>query len=193
MNQVKALEDHNWQTIKTAILDPENTVLNEEQQFLLERWVTASRLMDRYPNKKNAIAIHRKKYPEISLTTAYRDMDAAMRLFNSLQTFDFDWWNTWMINNTVDLIRRCMTANDLKSWAAGLAVLKRIIGEKPLEELDPKLIQKHTFIIMVGPPGSQVPVDISRTDHFSPQTRKELSDALFEEVTEIEALEIMNS
>lgn len=193
MKQATALEDHQWQTIKSAILDPGNIVLDPEQQTMLERWVNASRLMDRYPNKKNAIAIHRKKYPEISISTAYRDMDAAMRLFNSLQTFDFDWWHTWMLNNTVDLIRRCMTANDLKSWASAMAVLKKIIGEKPLEELDPKLVQKHTFIIMVGRQGNQVPVDISRTDHFSPQTRKELSDALFEEVSESEALEIMNS
>ena len=92
----RAIEDQRFEMIKAHCLnpEPEASPLSYEHQEIMNRWISAAKLLDRYPVQKQAVALHLVKYPELSKAQAYNDLKNAMRLFNSLHQFDYDWWHT---------------------------------------------------------------------------------------------------
>ena len=65
-----ALEDTKYEMIKAHVLDPDNSPLSPEKHELLERVISASKVLDKNPIQKQAVAIHQQKYPDISRAQA---------------------------------------------------------------------------------------------------------------------------
>ena len=86
----KALEDQDFENIKSYLLEGNEAALPAHQKLMLDRWVAASKLLDKNPVMKNAVAILRLKFPGLSRTQAYEDCRNAIRMFNSKKDFDFD-------------------------------------------------------------------------------------------------------
>ena len=70
---MKALEDQDYETIKSYILEGNESTLPLRQREMLNRWVSASKLLEKNPVTKNAVAILQAKYPGLSRTQAYED------------------------------------------------------------------------------------------------------------------------
>ena len=85
----RSLEEQKYELIRAHVLQPEESPLNEEQQQMLDRIVSLSKVLDKNPIQKQAIALHQAKYPELSRTQAYQDMRFATRMFNTFYTFNF--------------------------------------------------------------------------------------------------------
>ena len=109
-----ALEDTKYEMIKAHVLDPDNSPLSPEKHELLERVISASKVLDKNPIQKQAVAIHQQKYPDISRAQAYEDLRLAVRLFNTLHTFDYDLWFNWLINDIVQNILICRNTRSEK-------------------------------------------------------------------------------
>jgi hypothetical protein len=189
----KHIEDTHFLHIKAAVLDPDSTELSPEQKIILDRYVSAAKVLDRYPVMRNAVKLHRLKYPNISQSLAYRDLHCASRLFNSLHTFDYDFWQTWLINTTVRMIQLSETAQDFKSMGAGLTILKKAIGEKPEKETDPKLLEKHNFFIQINNNSQKISVDLDKLNLIPKEGRERLADDLFSEISDEQAQSILES
>ena len=84
-------------------------------------------------------------------------------------------------------------AGDLRNWSAGHANLIRAIGEKIPEEKDPKLVEKHTFLIQLNHNSKTVNIDMKDIDTYSPSELKEISDGIYTEISEDEAGEIFKT
>lgn len=82
----KALEDQDFENIKSYLLEGNEAALPAHQKLMLDRWVAASKLLDKNPVMKNAVAILRLKFPGLSRTQAYEDCRNAIRMFNSKKT-----------------------------------------------------------------------------------------------------------
>ena len=54
---MKALEDQDYETIKSYILEGNESTLPLRQREMLNRWVSASKLLEKNPVTKNAVAI----------------------------------------------------------------------------------------------------------------------------------------
>lgn len=190
-----AIEDKRFELIKSHCLnpDPNREMLSETDQRILDRWISAAKTLDRYPVMKNASAIHMTKYPEISRAMAYLDLRNAMRLFNSIHTFDYEWWHSWLINDIASHIQACKDSGDRKNWAAAHANLIKALGEKPEVPIDPKLTEKNTFIIQVNVNNKIVNIEYEKFMKIPPHLRKEFTNALESEITDTEAEEIMKS
>ena len=78
-----------YETIKAHMLDPDHSPLPTDLGYLLDRIVSLSKILDKNPMQKQAIALHRIKYPEIVTSVAYEDMRLCLKLFNTIHTFDF--------------------------------------------------------------------------------------------------------
>jgi hypothetical protein len=72
-----ALEETKFELIKAHVLDPDNSPLSAEKYELLERVISASKVLDKNPIQKQAVAIHQQKYPGISRSQAYEDLRLA--------------------------------------------------------------------------------------------------------------------
>jgi hypothetical protein len=194
----KALEDTSFEMIKGYILYPDESTLPEEKKEMIDRITSASKILDKNPVQKNAVALHQQKYPHISRSQAYEDLRLAARLFNTLHTFDFDLWRSWLLNSIVQNIQRCeknRDANSLRVIAMEHANLIKAIGERPEELPDPTRNEKHQFYILVQNDNRQVKIDINRLKDLPDAALQELNKAIWggQEITEAYAEEIMKT
>lgn len=194
----RSLEEQKYELIRAHVLQPEESPLNEEQQQMLDRIVSLSKVLDKNPIQKQAIALHQAKYPELSRTQAYQDMRFATRMFNTFYTFNFEFWQTWLINDIITNITECRrkdTHQDRKTIAQEHANLIRAIGEKPENLPDPQRNEKHQFYILVNVRNETLKVDLNQLHKLPAETLQELNRALFagQEIEEAQAAEIINS
>ena len=194
----KALSDQNYQLIKNHILDPENSPLAPALQFQLDRLVSATKLLDKNPVKKHAVALHRRKFPGISTATAYKDLNDAAKLYSTYHNFDWDFWQNWILQDITENIKKCRnigTAQHLKIIAQEHANLLKAIGEKPSDIDDPTRHEKSQFFILVQLGNKNLPIDLDKLDKLPSATLKELNKVLFsgKQIDDVEVEEIMNS
>lgn len=95
----RSLEEQKYELIRAHVLQLDESPLNQEQQLILDRIVSLSKVLDKNPVQKQAVSVHMAKFPDISRQHAYQDLRFATRLFNTFYTFDFDFWQTWLIND----------------------------------------------------------------------------------------------
>jgi len=193
-----ALEDTNYELIKAHVLDPDTSPLSPEKKEMLERVVSASKILDKNPIQKQAVAIHQQKYPHISRAQAYEDLRFAVRLFNTLHTFDYDLWRNWILSDIVKNIDKCRNAEsekDRRVIAMEHANLIKILGEKPTELPDPKRTEKHQFYILIQNDNRKVKIDINNLKDLPESALRELNRAIYggNEITEADAEEILNT
>lgn len=194
----KALEDTRYEMIKGHILDPDNSPLSLEQQEIMDRVISVAKVLDKNPIQKNAVAIHQAKFPALSRTQAYEDIRLAMKLFNTIHTFDYDFWQTWTINDIVRNIERCRNLGTDKAFrviAMEHANLIKAIGERPTELEDPRRNEKHAFYVLVQNNNTTIKIDLNNLEKMPEGTIQELNKALFggKEITDAEAEEIFKS
>jgi hypothetical protein len=196
----KALTDQKHELIMAHILDPDNSPLPVEHQELLERVISMSKLLNRYPSPKQAIALHRTQYPHISETTAYRDIRLARKVYNTAHEFDYDFYRNWLIEDIISNIDRCRSVGKesyqyKRVIAMEHANLLKAIGEKPEELPDPKRNEKHNFYIMVNVNNQNVKIDINNLHKLPEGTLGELNKLLAggNEIDDQGAAEIMES
>ncbi len=189
----KALEDENYELIKSAVLDPDNTPLPAYLHPVLERTVSAAKLLDKNPVQKHAVAILQAKYPNISRAQAYEDCKRAQRLFNSIHTFDYDYWQHWLLQDIAEMIQAAKNKNDLKAWAMGHKNLLSAIGERPETELDPKLIEKHKNVFAIQVNNQTINIDQQTLEKMPAEAKQILTALLNQPIDDARALEIFNS
>lgn len=189
----RGLEDFRYEQIKQAILNPDKTPLTPQMQERLERTIAAAKLLDKNPSISNAVKLLRAKYPNISRSMAFEDCHSAMHIFNSYQSFNYEWWHYWLLKDIVEMITRAKEKDDLKAWAMGHKNLMQAIGERPEVEMDPKLIEKHTFNISVQINNKTVNIEYADFLKMPPEARKIITNALNEPIDDKKAIEIMNS
>lgn len=194
----KALTDQRAELIKAHILDPENSPLPENMQEQLDRVISMSKVLDKNPTIKHAVALHKAKYPHLSDTTAYRDARLARKIYNSIHEFDFDFWQSWVINDITRNIMDCRNHNshqDRRVIAMEHANLIRVIGEKPKDLPDPRRNEKHNFYLLVQINNQNVKIDLNNLHKLPADTLRELNKALMggNEIDENQAENIMNS
>lgn len=194
----KALTDERYELIKAHILNPEESPLPDYLKEQLDRVISMSKVLDKNPTVKHAVALHKSKYPNLSDTTAYRDARLARKIYNSLHEFDFDFWQSWIINDIIKNIQRCRdsdTHQDRRVIAMEHTNLLKVIGEKPEELPDPKRNEKHQFYILVQVNNQNIKLNLDQLNKLPEDTLRELNRALAggHEIDEQGAAEIMNS
>lgn len=195
----KALTDTKYELIKAHILDPDSSPLSNYQQVLLDRIISVSKILDKNPIAKQAVAIHQVKYNGISRSQAYEDIRLAVKLFNTLHSFDYDFWQTWLINDIVRNIDACRNDGSpaaLKVIEMAHANLIKALGEKPKDIEDPKRLEKNSFYILIQNNTTNKTVfDIDNLHKLPEATLRELNRAIFagKEMTEDDAVEIMST
>lgn len=192
----KALEDVKYELIKAHCIDPSNSPLSPENQELFNRALSIARVLDKQPIQRNAVAIHMAKYKNIGRSQAYEDCRLAMRLFNTIHNFEYDFWQQWLINDIIRLIDRCRKSDDPKAWrvwALAQANLRNALGERPVDKIDPKLVQEHQFVIPIQINNTTYNFDLQKFLDLPESMRKKVSDALVSEIGDAEAAEIMES
>lgn len=172
----KNILDTNFEVIKAHVLspDPEISPLPPEKQQMMNRWMAAGKLIDQYPNTKHCVKLLCAKYPKLSERQAYIDVRMAKKLFNSMHTFDYDFWHSWLINDIVRLIKRSKDNDDLKAWANAQANLLKAIGERPIDIIDPEILQQHNYFTVINIDGKPLKLTLEQLHELPMSTRTQL-------------------
>jgi hypothetical protein len=173
-----SIEDLHYEEIKTYFLTPEQSTLPKSKQEILDRAVSAFKILEKNPVTKNAVGILRSLYPEISRSTAYRDIILAQRLFKTVHTFNYDFWRTWLIKDIVKNIQVCLEKNDKASMeviAMENVNLIKLIGPKPEDQEDPRRNEKHEFYITASTFGRNDNIDMEELRNLPVTSAKELT------------------
>ena len=189
----KALENQDFENIKSYLLEGNEAALPAHQKLMLDRWVAASKLLDKNPVMKNAVAILRLKFPGLSRTQAYEDCRNAIRMFNSKKDFDFDLWRNWLLDDIIKLCIKARESGDLKSWALAQRNLIAALGEAPAQDIDPKLLEKPPIVIPIQVNNNTYNVDFNKFLSLSIDQRTKLADALVAPATDEDIIKIMKS
>ena len=193
-----AIEDYCFEQIKAHVLDPINSPLPADKQQLMERIMSAGKILDKHPIQRQAASILRAKYPELSITQSLTDVRMAIRLFNSTYTFDYDFWHAWLLNDIIKNIERCQNNKSemaSKTIAMEHANLLKAIGPKPTDPPDPLRNEKHQFNIIIQANGSEVKLDLKHLKNIPESALSEINKAIYggNEITDVEAEEIMKT
>ena len=178
--------------IEAHIIDPDNNPLPERCREQFARVIAAARLLDDYPDDNHVIKLMRVKY-DVSASTVRRDIALARQLYKSRHTFDWDFWQDWMIKDQLELIRECKLRGDLKEWNKAKLVLQKIIGERPMGEEDPRRMQANQFFLQVNIGGEVKNISLGDVRNYSDQDKKDIIDNLYQPISEAQAEEIMDT
>lgn len=186
------LEDQRYEAIMAHILNPEQSPLAPDLQIQLDRVLQAARLLDRHPNPSQIVAKIQAKY-NIGRNTAYQDIRMARELFKMNNEFDYDFWKAWQIKDLLELIRECRSKGKHKEWVNAHKVLKAVIGESPIQEEDPRRLEKNNIFIQLNNNETVVNIPLDVINKLSKQQLHELSEVVYQPIDEGEAEDIMNS
>lgn len=193
-----ALEDTRWEMIQAHFIDPDNSPLSPEKQEILDRVISASKILAKNPIQNHAVAIHRCLYPNLSFSQASEDIRLSAKLFQTVHTFNYDFWRSWILDSILENINFCR--NFGTDWAnkvisAEHANLIRLVGEEPKELPDPKRNEKHQFYILIKNDNRDVKIDLNTLKDLPTAALKELNRAIYggDEITEADAEDLMNT
>lgn len=188
---VPLLEQH-YTAIQAHILDPDNSPLPEKLRPMMNRVLTAAKLLDSYPVEGHIIRLMQAKY-SVTATTVRKDIQLAKTLFKTNHTFDWDFWQAWQLKDQMELIREAKLRGDLKAWNNAKKVLRKIIGDKPEAVEDPRRMERNVFNIQVNYNGQTMVIDFDKLRSLDPKLRAEVLQCLYEPVNDAQAEEIMES
>lgn len=193
VREYKSLTRLTHDEIEAHITDPDNNPLPERCREQFGRVIAAARLLDDYPDDNHVIRLMRAKY-DVSPSTVRRDIALARQLYKSRHTFDWDFWQSWMIKDQLELIRECKLSGNLKEWNKAKLVLHKIIGERPMGEEDPQRMQANQFFIqIVNNDGERRNVSLGDVRNYSDQDKKDIIDNLYQPIDDTEAEQIMET
>lgn len=191
----KAIDEVNYEIIKAHILSPtpEDSPLPPEKQELMNRWIAMSKLIDLYPVQKNCVKLHRGKNEHLSESAAINDFRMAQKLFNSMHTFDYDFWHSWLINDIIRMIKRSRDAGDFKAWGIGHTNLLKAIGDRPLEVIDPEILTNHNYFTVINIDNKPMKMTLEEMHNLPIETRTAMVKQLEKPIDESMAIELMNT
>lgn len=193
----KELIETTYDRIVQHCLYPDKSPLSETDQQLFNRWTVADDLLRRYPKDKQAMLMLRKKYPQISVSTAYADIRNAKKLFNYTNPVDKEFIRRWVIQDCLTMIdiAKSMGTRGFKAWNnARMQLIKAAKLEEDEKVLpNPEILESHQFFTVINIGGEQIKFDLEAFNKLPLASRKQLADLIHAPITEDQAAEIINT
>lgn len=188
-----------YSKIETWILaGSQDSDLPDHYLKIFERWRKLDDLLDKYPVKKQAIAVYQKKYPDLSLSQIYYDIANTKKLFNNYNPHDKDRLRAFLINDITAQLKVYKDAGP-KGFKAVNDAHKNLIvaGQLHIEDkessVDPEVLENHNFYTIINIGGQPIKIDFRKFQELPMETKKTISDAInANPMTEDAAYEILN-
>lgn len=187
-NTIHRIDEEDYEIVSLAVMQGNIDRLNSQQQKMFERTRAAYSIVCETPLKSESVHKLCALYPDISIMQAYRDIDYAIKIWNPKNRFDRDFLESILMNALIENIKN--PNSDESARAKNMATLQRYLSSLPQENIDPNLLQKHNIFIQLNVGGKEERVSGSGRD--SGRTM-DITDLLDNEITDVEAAEILES
>ena len=127
-------------------------------------------------------------HPELTERTALNYINYGIRIWNPHHKLDRDFLDTVFVNALIKEITDPNAEPDAK--AKNLATLQRYIAAMPQEPMDPMMMEKHDIYIQLNINGSNIDIPFEKLRLLTDETKR-IAGALDQEITDVQAAEIM--
>jgi hypothetical protein len=142
--------------VKNFEFGDERFPLSEKHRELVERWSFADNLLRKnYPNSTIAALISKtftgRNGETVSIATAYRDIENAKRLFNSMSKENKDYEKILQLEWINKGIKICLEKGDMKSYWAGIRERRLLLGldKDASGDLTPDVLGGNTTVVQL--------------------------------------------
>jgi hypothetical protein len=179
-----------WLTIP----DEDRSRLPKADREIFNRWDFADNQLRRFPRKRQVVDVIMKKFGG-SISRAYNDVYQAQRLFASVHPLNKEWIRNWLIEDILIAIELAKKAGDRKALASEHNNLLKAAALEKMEEqkVDPEILSQHNFYIVVQNGKTHYKYNLESFQSLPLSTRNKIVKELDQEITDVEAIEIMNS
>jgi len=179
-----------YEKIHEYFLSGREDQLNEEQIEILDRWKSAYQILDNYPVKRVAIAKLREIY-DITERQAACDITNTMKIWAKNNKYDRDFLENILLDKITSAFEDEKVDQKIKVQYA--AILQKHLSSIPDREIDPRHIEQNNISICFNIANKNITV--SEKDLYKLPENKaiRLLDALSNEITEAEVIEIINT
>ena len=138
----------------TAYFQGKDVELTEKQMEIANRVDFADNVIRMYTDRKKCIKMIQTKFPDISVSTAYRIFSAAKYVFGSVNRFDKEYERQVLYEKQMKLVHMLFSTNPVKYAKhinTALINASRILGlDKPDDNsVNPKDLVQHNYLMLV--------------------------------------------
>ena len=151
---MSSVEERTQLDLLTAYFQGKSVELTEKQKEIADRIDYADNIIRTYTERRKCVKMIQMKYPDISLTTAYRIFAAARYVFGSVNRFDKEYERQSIYEKQMKLASILMNTNHVKyAKHINTALLNaaRILGlDKPDDaQFNPQDLVQHNYLMLV--------------------------------------------
>jgi hypothetical protein len=151
---MSSVEERTQLDLLTAYFQGKSVELTEKQKEIADRIDYADNIIRTYTERRKCVKMIQMKYPDISLTTAYRIFAAARYVFGSVNRFDKEYERQSIYEKQMKLASILMNTNPVKyAKHINTALLNaaRILGlDKPDDaHFNPQDLVQHNYLMLV--------------------------------------------
>lgn len=181
-------DESDFEVVSIAVMQGNVDALNEQQRHVLEVTKEAYNIVSDHPIKSQAVKALGALHPDISQAQLYRYIDYAIRIWNPKNRLDREFLETVFVNKLMQEI--CREEATEESRSKNLATMQKYLASLPPESIDPSMLQKHDIYIQLNINGSNIDIPFEKLRLLTDETKR-IAGALDQEITDVQAAEIM--
>lgn len=169
--------------------------LTEQEQKLLERWNMVFNMLKAGKSYLAVSGALKRTYKVQGISTVYRDIDSARRLFGSIDTIDKNAERLIAIEWARTTFRMALKDRNLTEMNAAT---RNLIKASAIENDDPDTfteedMQSHVYYAIIQINGENIQLDLSGAglDKLPKKKAQGIIQALYKDIDDVEAIELL--
>ncbi len=181
-----------YNRILKSVMDDTVTFLSDKDKEIFDRWDFCDNQLRRFSHLRDVEKMMQQKYPNISIATIRRDIENTKRFFSSVATVNKKYETAFLIEDIKDTLLKAKSTNNLMARIKAQQNYYLVLGIGKDDSVDISLLEKHDYFAVIATEAAAAKVDLLDMQQYSVISRKNLSDLLESEITDVEAFKILN-
>jgi len=174
------------------VMNKESVFISQKDKEIYDRWDFCDNQLRKYAKLRDVESMMQAKYPNLSLSQIKRDIENTKRLFSSITTIYKEYEKLFLLEDIKDAILEAKRTGNLKARAAAQKNMYLVLGLDKDDEIDLSKLENHEYYLTIGTREAILKIDLMNIHDMPLSARKRISDLLENEITEAEAIQILN-
>jgi hypothetical protein len=174
------------------VMNRDSSFISTKDKEIYERWDFCDNQLRKYGKQRDIESMMKAKFPNISIRQIQRDIENTRRLFSSITTINKDYEKLFLLEDIKETILEAKRTGNLKARAAAQKNMYLVLGLNKDDEIDLSKLENHEYYLTIGTKDAILKIDLLNIHEMPLTARKRVSDMLESEITEAEAMQILN-
>ncbi|MFZ4412674.1 MAG: hypothetical protein ACOYOV_06290 [Bacteroidales bacterium] len=192
MPRIHSLTANTYNRIFEWVMNDNSTYLPEKEKEIFDRWDFCDNQLRRFSHNREVELMMRQKFPNISIAQIRRDIENTKRFFSSITTVNKKYETAFLIEDIKDTLIKAKNTNNLLARIKAQQNYYMVLGLGKEDAIDLSLLEKHDYFAVIATDSAAGKIDLLELQKYSVSNRKNISDLLESEITDVDAFKILN-